>query len=259
MAVNQQLQAAWAPTDVTDQQEVNEWLEGLRLPCRAIDETIDRMVAAARECTSFDAPTRAGSEMWFVGVRVLREQLVRGDGIWTVVNRNNLPLVVSIDGIAIAISGGDATTGDPTRIPGTKWSKGPEWMRAIQGNQGVLPGMLPKFTPVTSQGRAQPISGNPTTWVLLVYWDEFTVSAELSRPAAFRLENDEVQVCGWDIRLILRRRGDDSRSAPRAQTVPSMPASTGGPIPRVELKEQPNDGTLQSQAADRRSNEEGVD
>ena len=259
MVAKQQPAAPWAPKIVVDHQEVNEWLGRLGLPRHALDETIDRMVAAARECTFFDAPTRAGSEMWFVGVRVLREQLVRGDGVWTPLNRKNHALVVSSNGNAVAIAGGDEGTGDPAQIPSTKHTRGPEWMRAIQANQAVLPGMLPQFSPTAPLDPGRGILGGLVTWVLLVHQNRLAMWAELSCPAEFVLENGEIQVCGWEVRLILRRKGDSSEGAAAAQASLTAPAPTAGPIPHVELREQSGDGTLQSPPVDHRPNAEGAD
>jgi len=125
---------------------------------------------------------------------MLREHLVAIG--WDRNNEKGLPTVVNpTSSIAICVSSGDDNTGDVTKIPSTKYQKGPCTAYFVASNAQTE--LFPELrAPVRPSHDGSAIS----TWALLFYTDIREIRSELSLPVFM---DGSGQISGWKERIIL--------------------------------------------------------
>jgi hypothetical protein len=176
---------------VTEEAPLRRRLEALGLDLPTLHEVVRRGAAAKLAATAFHPPSAGGFFQFAELVVAFREALCTPLRGWEPDDTANFCTVVSPDGTtAIAVAGGDAATGDPTREPSTEHPKGPLTTAAVEANQLVLP----------SVAALKKVSKGPTTWWLLVAVTASDVVAELSLPEAV---SDAGWITSWKTRLIL--------------------------------------------------------
>jgi len=160
-------------------------------------EAVRRGISAGFECTENHPPQSAGYNRWSETVAALRERMLPKD--WTRLNDNNLPLTIDPTGtVAIAVTTGDAGTGDPNINPCTRSPKGPRTTEKVRDNRQMC--FVWDNIPLRPEHLAP--DHERMLWLLLIYQDierrEFR--SELSRPTDW---NDEDRVDEWAERIIL--------------------------------------------------------
>jgi hypothetical protein len=168
--------------------------------------------------TENDAPIAWGFYQWNETLRTLREELVvqgwlRDDnqGYSTVENPERT--------IAIAVSSGDAGTGQRWETPRTKRSKGPRTAEAVIDNAAQLD-LFPETLAVPT-----PAPGDHVTWILLFYCDGNQLRAELSLPVSMDA-NGHIEL--WRERIILPSQPVDSSI--------SVPEPDFGPEVEIDIQ-----------------------
>jgi len=158
-------------------------------------------------CTENDPPFFKGTSFYARTTRSLRDQLVPQDW-WKNDDRNFSRVISPDDRIAIAVMGGDSSTGNWSREPKTRSKKGPATIDAVEANihQGEL---FPVDEVVTRAARAK----NAITWVLLyatfLGQGRRTIRAEFSLPASMDADG---RITKWAARIILPAIHDDYHS-----------------------------------------------
>lgn len=162
--------------------------------------------AAINQHTPFDPVIAFGFEHWEKTVSAVRKYLdIRG---WQAHDRANAPRSVSPEGLAaIAVMGGNASTGNPDQRPTNARSKGPTLRGEVDDNavlshiQLVHQLALDLSEGATTVDTAVARGASLRTWILLYFWDrsENTLRCELSLPTAC----DDGVITQWHTRIIL--------------------------------------------------------
>jgi hypothetical protein len=182
---------------LTQLQETSDRLAELGLDALVLTQAIQRCHVVADGYTENHPPIGRGIGQWTEVVAAMRDQLIpRG---WTRDDRENLGLTVNATKtIAISVATGDENTGNPDRIPSTRYSKGPKTQSAVIinalqldlfGNVQLTPQQLKKYPGVM-------------TFMLLFHRDPMAkeTRVELSRPVRMNSDGDVIE---WAERIIL--------------------------------------------------------
>lgn len=187
-------------TNVVQQpQEVFSRLAEIGLKEDLLFEAIRAGMAARFSCTRNHPPLAAGFYGWSEAVRGLRDALMP-EG-WGRDDAGLLSVALSPGGdFAIAIATGDDATGDPSRTPCTKSSKGPRTKDAIQTN--CLQLNLFAIEDVLQTDEEMTLANSRLTRWLLIHFDDSAklVRSELSTPI---LVAKDSKIAGWEERIIL--------------------------------------------------------
>lgn len=161
----------------------------------------DAIIAGERArvgCGTNMPPCFPGSAAWAHTVCALRDQLLPLG--WAKNDEGNYPTVIAPDGsFAIGVNTGNEFTGNPFRVPKTKFPKGPATLQKVVNNGDVDLFGQPVLVTVS-----EPVQ---LTWLLLLARIGDAVRCELSRPSDM---GEDGRVDTWMERIILPEfRGDD--------------------------------------------------
>lgn len=203
-------------------------LRQLGLTARALSQALLRAEADSRLCTTFDPPTFEGTTRWARTVRYLREDLVPG-GDWEPHNKDSWPRTLNRKlGITVAVSAGDAPTGEvgypATYKPSTKRRKGPATHRAVQVNQQTIPGFPAHLVPA-SEDEAE----DAVTWFLLYKVEGDIIRSELSCALTV---GENGKVIDWSERIML---DDIDFQLGGATLLPSSPSDGDGSQNEIDV------------------------
>jgi hypothetical protein len=176
--------------------EVHEALHAMGLSIDELHQSIDAGEVDRDQCNELNPPTDGGIRAHGTTVRALREiYLPKG---WSRADEKNFSTIASSDGaIEIAVASGDDATGNPGRIPLTKYTKGEAVVDGIERNKQM----------VLFEGPAPRTEGK-ITWFLLRHRSGNIVHCELSMPTS--LASDRRVIFGGT-RIILPDFELDSR------------------------------------------------
>jgi hypothetical protein len=189
------MQAAVRVFDAPD--DVAQCLAQLGLTRENLLEAVRLGEAARRSATAHDPASASGFDMWRYSTRALRDILVPKN--WHVSRQDGLERAVSPDGrLHLIVMLGDAATGIATRIPTSKYPRGPSSVAFIEGNvtQRLLHGGVERI----SRRTIVPQATSFETWALLHHSTEDEVRCELSLPAGI---GDDDRVHDWSERILL--------------------------------------------------------
>jgi hypothetical protein len=180
--------------------EVDSRLRRLGLTETIIREAIRAGELERASCTSLNPRPYPGVAAWSWTVATFRQQTIPQG--WRIEDKNNLPLTIDpVRHTAIVITSGSAATGDPKRMPTTKYPKGRMTAGQVKINQRQLTLLFadkPKLVPT-------PHRSELFTWLLLIRpeydpkRERFLAHFELSLPAAI---DQKGFVTEWEERII---------------------------------------------------------
>jgi hypothetical protein len=175
--------------------DVTTRLEELGLSTQVLHEAIKIGQAHRDACTENDPPSFPGLTAWARTIRSLRE-LLAPQG-WVRSDEHKIPLVLSSSGtVAVAVSTGNADTGNVDMTSKTKYPKGPATVSAVKKNAVQL-----SFYYAEENIKPLPQrTSNCLTWVLLVSRGSDEIRCELSLPNEI---GEDGRVVNWDERIIL--------------------------------------------------------
>jgi hypothetical protein len=179
--------------------EVASRLHDLQAPAQALQNAVQRGVAAGDACTDNDPVLLPGVTGWGKTVGFLRDGLDR----WTKATDNGYETTVRADlKMAIAVAGGNGATGRPGVPPSTRTPKGAMTIQAIEANNGQQR-VLEMFE-LERSFPPPPAISDTQTWILLFYIDRTRdkeeIRLELSLPVGMDANR---QVTAWEDRIIL--------------------------------------------------------
>jgi hypothetical protein len=182
-------------TVVRVQQDATDRLAELGLDPTILRRAVEAGEMAGDACTDLDPPGFRGYTQWGVCTRELRLGLAPLG--WTRVNRQNLPLAVSPDGLmCITVATGDPATGIENATPQTKNPRGRVTQAAIMENAGQL-SLFDGLERLHAVADSEP---STLTWILLFHRDGDVIRCELSLPRAW---DQEGRPSAWAERIVL--------------------------------------------------------
>lgn len=159
-------------------------------------EAVERAHAAYAACTLHHPVNFAPISRWGNGIAAIRDLLVPVG--WESLDRDGQPLVVSLAGTAITISGADAQTGQKGDAQPRTSSKGSVTIEAVARNKYLFEDMEAEAK--EKDEKDEVIARN--TWFLLIHLDRSIsqVRFELSHPTKL---DDARRIIEWSERIIL--------------------------------------------------------
>lgn len=199
-------------------EQVEEALARLGLELPILLEAVQAGYVSRISRTANDAPNAGGFYQWNDTLRSLRENsAARG---WKRDDSGNWPTIVHPENLlAVAVSSGNESVGNPRATPSTGRPKGSRTAHAVEVN--AAQGWLPGFEPQT----AEPTAERPT-WLLMYFASRDELRAELSLPVSMDIEG---RVVAWRERIILPKISLDP------DAVVNAPAPDFGPDIEINI------------------------
>jgi hypothetical protein len=179
-----------------------------------LNEVIQRMAGAKRDCTAHHPVGSGGYYAWAEGTARLRDVGVTLEG-WEVNNDDHIPTIYSPDRrLKIAVCNTDDGTGFASRQPQNWNKKGASFDRAVIGNQEGLGSLLAESLEASMKVIAMPgTMGGTQLWYLCVYSESDLTRAELSFPyecesGFFKTFRERIILLGGDDGGGIKRRSE---------------------------------------------------